>query len=473
MYGKGVSSLGGAIIIGRVLQIIAALVLIKQLSPYQMGVVGLLTAVFVGAYSLTNFGFDRYLVHADNEKVERASLYDNIWTLQIIRGGLVLSACYILSILIPSLSDFSSDISPQLIWIGVALLINNISNPYIVKFERNGNFNYLAICRGLSVSLSSLLMIVMIQFIADPWVYVVGQLANTSLYTSLTYIMSKKKPSIKLDLYITKDIFSYCKHLLMIAVVSFIAFQFENYYVGFAFGVEALGYYFTWGRIIFLPKEIITQFMDKILFTKACSSRRSGVCIAREHLFLLIITLALLTPFYFFTWHYGEWLISIIAGDEWVEYLWVGQFFIIIGLLQLVALMFSPLILSVYPKISSIIRSFEALILVCLMILLGQFYGIEGVLIASVSVTSIACFTRIYISYRYIFSNTWSWHIKRFVVFCVLLFSFLWGGEYVLGGAETNDIPNLSVLINYVFYYLFTIYVGYKTFKSVNSQGKN
>jgi len=473
MFGKGVSSLGGAIVIGRVLQIIAALVLIKQLSPYQMGVVGMLTAVFVGAYSLTNLGFDRYLVHADSEKVKTASLYDNIWTLQIIRGCLVFFVCYILSIVIPSLSDFSTEISLQLIWIGVALLIHNFSNPYIVKFERSGNFNYLAICRGLSISLSSLFMIVMIQFTADPWVYVAGQLVNTTIYTVSTYIMTKHKPSIRFDLYITKDVLAYCKHLLLIAVVSFVAFQFENYYVGFAFGVEALGYYFTWGRIIFLPKEIIAQFMDKILFTKACSSRRSGVGIAREHLILLVISLALLAPFYFFTWHYGEWLISIIAGDEWVEYLWVGKFFIIIGLLQLVALLFSPLVLSVYPKISSIIRTIEALVLVCSMIILGQYYGIEGVLLASVLVTIIACCTRIYISYRYILNNAWTWHLKRFVIFGVLLFSYLWGAESIIGGVVTNDIPNKSILISYVFYYLLTIYIGYKTFKYVKLQGKN
>ena len=472
MFGKGVYSLGGAIAIGRILQIIAALVLIKQLSPYQMGVVGLLTAVFAGAYSLTNLGFDRYLVHADNEKVESASVYDNIWTLQVIRGCLVFLACYILSIVIPALSEFTSVVGTQLIWIGGALLINNLSNPYIVKFERNGNFNYLAVSRGLSISLSSLFMIVMIQFTADPWVYVVGQLTSTSIYTVLTYVLSKKKPSIRFDLHITKDVLAYCKHLLLIAVVSFVVFQFENYYVGFAFGVEALGYYFTWGRIIFLPREIIAQFIDKILFTKACSSRRNGECIAREHLILLVISLALLAPFYFFTWHYGGWMISLIAGKEWVEYLWVGKFFIIIGLFQLVALLFSPLVLSMFPKASSIIRTLEAIILVFLMVLLGQVYGIEGVLLATLFVAIVACCARVYISYRYILSNVWSWHIKWFISFCVLLFIYLWTSEFVLGDAKINNIPSKNIFFNYVFYYLLTVYVGYKTFRHSNVQGK-
>jgi len=473
MFGKGVSSLGGAIVIGRILQIIAALILIKQLSPYQMGVVGLLTAVFVGAYSLTNLGFDRYLVHADNEKVETASIYNNIWALQIVRGVLVLLACYVLSIAIPAFSDFSRDVGVQLIWIGVALLINNLSNPYIVKFERDGNFNYLAVCRGLSISLSSLFMIVMIQFIADPWVYVAGQLANTSLYTALTYMLAKKKPSIRLSLYIAKDVLAYCKHLLLIAVVSFVVFQFENYYVGFAFGAEALGYYFTWARIILLPREIIAQFVDKILFTKACSSRRNNESIAREHLFLLVISLALLTPFYYFTWHYGAWLISIIAGKEWVEYLWVGKYFIVIGLLQLVALLYSPLVLSMFPKMSSIIRTFEAIMLVFLMIFLGQVYGIEGVLLASTSVAIIACCTRLYITYRYILNDSWSWHIKWFIGFGILLFVYLWMSEFVFRSVKDSGIPSQSIFGNYLFYYLITVYISYKTFKHVKIQSNN
>ncbi|MDH5388281.1 MAG: oligosaccharide flippase family protein [Gammaproteobacteria bacterium] len=473
MFGKGVVSLGSAIAVGRILQIIAALTLIRNLSPYQMGVVGLLTAVFIGVYSLSNLGFDRYLIHADDEKVLSNTVFDNIWSLQVIRGSLVLLLCIVLSIIIPSHSEFSTEISPQLIFIGVALLIHNFSNPHFVMYERNGVFNCLAACRGISISLSSLVMIILIQFIADPWVYVIGQLVNTSVYTVITYVLSKQLPAFRLDLKISKDVFNYCKYLLLIAVVSFIAVQFESFYVGFVFGVVALGYYFTWGRVIFLPREIIAQFIDKILFTKACSSRRNGECVAREHLILLVFSLALLSPFYFFTWHYGEWMISIIAGEEWAEYLWVGKFFIIIGVFQLVALLFSPLVLSMYPKISSVIRSVETIILVFLMILLGQVYGIEGVLLASMFVAIIACCIRVYISYRYILNNNWYWHLKWFVGACVLLFAYLWGAEFILGGASISNTPNKSILVNYVFYYLLTAFVAYKTFRHVSIQGKN
>ena len=213
MFGQGVLSLGSAITVGRILQIIAALSLIKNLSPYQMGVVGLLTAVFIGVYSLSNLGFDRYLIHVDDEKVRSTSVIDNIWSLQVIRGVLVLLLCIVLSIIIPSLTEFSNEISPQLVFIGVALLILNFSNPHIVMHERNGVFNYIATCRGISISLSSLVMIIMIQFIADPWVYVIGQLVNTSVYTVITYLLSKKSPSFRLDLKISKDVFSYCKYL--------------------------------------------------------------------------------------------------------------------------------------------------------------------------------------------------------------------------------------------------------------------
>lgn len=473
MFGQGVVKLGSAIAVGRILQIIAALTLIKNLSPYQMGVVGLLTAVFIGVNSLSNLGFDRYLIHADDEKVLSTAVFDNIWSLQIIRGFLVLFLCIVLSAAIPSFSEFSYDTSPQLVFIGVALLIYNFSNPHFVMYERNGVFNYLATCRGISISLSSLVMIIMIQFIADPWVYVIGQLVNTSVYTVITYILSKQFPAFKLDLKIAKDVLNYCKYLFLIAVVSFIAVQFESFYVGFIFGVSTLGYYFTWGRVIYLPKEIIAQFVDKILFTKACSSRRNDECVAREHLILLVISLALLAPFYFFTWHYGGWMISIIAGEEWVDYLWVGKFFIIIGLFQLVALLYSPLVLSMYPKMSSIIRSLEALMLVFLMILLGQIYGIKGVLLASMFVAIIACCTRMYITYRYILSNTWFWHLKWFMGSGILLFAYLWGAEFVFGGEKVDDIPNQSVLVNCVLYYLLTIYVGYKTFTHASKQDMN
>ena len=111
--------------------------------------------------------------------------------------------------------------------------------------------------------------------------------------------------------------------------------------------------------------------------------------------------------------------------------------------------------------------------LVFLMILLGQVYEIEGVLLASIIVALIACCTRIYISYRYIMSNAWFWHLKWFMGSCLLLFAYLWVSKFVFGGEEVNGIPNKSILVNYVFYYLLTVYVGYKTFRHVNIEDKN
>jgi len=312
-------------------------------------------------------------------------------------------------------------------------------------------------------------MIVMVQVMADPWVYVVGQVISTSIYSILTHIFAKKLPSLRLDFHITKDVISYCKYLLLIAIASFISVQFENYYIGFAFGAEALGYYFTWGRIILLPREFIAQFGDRILFVSASAARREGKDISRQHLTLLFISLAMIAPFYYFVWHHGGWFISVIAGDEWVEYLWIGQFFILISLFQLIALIFSPLVLSHFPRMASIIRSVEVILLVILIIYLGHVHGIQGVLIASLSVILLACFIRIYIAYRYIIYANWVWHCTRLLGFCFLSISILWGIEYYYGNDNVNLIPNYGVFSSYFICYLLTLLAGYKIFRGFHA----
>lgn len=450
MLGKGVIKLSGLVTIGRLLQIVSALLLIKFLSPYQMGVIAFLTAVFVGVYSMVNFGFDRYLIHANDVDVT-ASTVNNIWTLQLIRGSAVLVLCGLIGYIAPMITDFDSEISLQLLGVGLALLIQNVSNPEIALNERKGDFNKVAYCRGLSTIGGALSVMLLIVIIASPWVYVAGKLIQTLFYCLLSFYHSAHRPRLSFDWDVMKKVLSYCKHLLVISIVSVIAVQFENYYIAISFGAEALGFYFTWARIVTMPRDMVTQISDRILFAKACGAKREGGDLMWAHLFVLAIVLALIAPFYSVVWLHGEWLIGLFAGDEWISYHWVGKYFVVISSFYLIALLFSPLVLSNFPKVSSVLRSIEVAIMVPLMIWLGREVGIEGVMIATLTTIIFALLIRGYLVYRYVIQQ-WYLHLMFMLGFIAVSVVSSWMVKSFIGIDGVNMPPSVYEIMIYCLY---------------------
>ena len=454
MDAKGVLRFGGAVLIGRIIQLVAFGVMAHELSPAQMGVVALMTAIFVGFYSLTNFGFDRYIVYADGKSADEISHTINvIWTLQLIRGAVIVLVTGLVAYCINSFSSFQIDVA-YFFGIGAALLIYNLMNPHVVIHEREGNFDYEARLRGISATTSGLSIIFLVLVWADPWVYVIGQIINTAIYALLTFRYSEALPKVSFDNRVVIEVFDYCKHLLLMTVVSFAAVQFENFYVGFMFGPAVLGFYFTWSRFIQLPREVVMQFTDKVLFSGACKLQREGGDFSQLHLIGFTVSLMLVVPFYVFMWNHGAWLIGIVAGSEWVEYWWAGKFFILISFLYLLSSTIGPFTLSCFPKLASRLRTAESLGLVLLMVWMGQEYGVEGVLMAALFSVAVATLFRTYILYRKIITSGRLKHGIYSVLIAALVFLPLLTGEYFLDSAVRDVMPNVALLAFYGIYYL-------------------
>ena len=444
---KGVFRFGGAILIGRVLQLLAFVALAHELSPAQMGVVGLLTAVFVGFHSLTNFGFDRYIVYADIKSSENIAHCANvIWTLQLIRGLATFLLSGLVAYFINRFSSFEVDIA-YFFGIGAALLICNLMNPHVIVYEREGNFDYAARLRGVSATASGLSIMLLIMAWADPWVYVIGQVVNASVYSILTFRYSEVAPIMSFDRQVAVKVFGYCKHLLLMAVVSFAAVQFEVFFVGFMFDSAILGLYFTWARFVQLPREVFLQFSDRILFSRTCKLKREGGDFAKLHLLGLSISIFAIVPFYVYIWFHGDWLISVVAGHEWIEYWWAGKYFTIIGFLYLLSSSVSPFTLSLFPELASKIRTLESIGLIFLITWLGNAYNIEGVLTAALISMVMATIVRIYILYKkVIFSNRAS-HALLCILAMVLISVPLIAGELIASydgiSLQTNELITL------------------------------
>lgn len=430
---KGVAGLGLSLMAGRVAQAVSFLLMARFLSAPSMGKVAIFTALFLGFFQLTNLGFDRYIVYARaSDQAELHQTIDTVWTLQIVRGTLIMLATVPVYLLLGFFPQLGISLN-EVIGIGAIVFVFSLANPELSSFEREGNFVFVSRARGLSVVAGALVMIVLVLVWRSPWVYLIGQMANALALVWLSYHYSTRRPWFHVDRERMGKVLDYSRHLILIAAVSFLATQAQHIYVGALFGAATLGMYFTWYRLVNLPGEFVTQMQDRLLFAKASEQSRRQQRNGLTQLVGFGLSMGLLIPFYVFVWFHGDVLMTLLAGARWTPFWWGGRMFVCISFLFAVAGTITPFNLVTVPHLSSRLRTAEALTGFSLILILGPRFGIAGVLAALLTEVSIAVLGRLYLLYRYIVTENRGVHLRTALLILAVMFGPLLAWEAVVG----------------------------------------
>ena len=444
---RGIAGLGLSLIAGRAGQALAFLLMARFLTAAQMGKVAIFTAVFLGMYQLTSIGFDRYIVYAkaeDGEELERT--IDGVWSLQIARGVLIMVLAvpiYLLLRLFPQLGVTIDEV----LMIGAIVFAFSLATPELSSFERKGDFGYVSKARGAGLVFGALVTIGLIFIWQSPWVYLIGQMGTALLFSALSYYYSTRLPRLQFEREQISRIWDYSRHLIVIAIVSFISTQAQSIYVGAAFGAATLGMYFTWYRLVSLPGEFITQMQDRLLFAKASDDSRREKDAGLTHLLGFGLSMGLLVPFYIFVWFHGDTLMTVLATDRWVPFWWVGKMFVWISFLSSLMATLTPFFLVSLPQVTSRLRLIEASLGFGLILLLGGIYGIAGVLIALLIELSLAISARTYFLYRRIITANRLFHAKSTLLILAAIPVPIFAWEALAAGLFPAEyFPYLSAL---------------------------
>lgn len=409
---RGALSYGGALILGRLVQAASFFFMAHRFSEEQMGVLAMLTVMFIGFYQLTNLGVERYVVYARDSTPEALRrTIDTVWTLQLLRGGLVGLSVIPVTLAINSFPGFELGFA-EVLGVATAIMLLSVANPALSAFERGGDFNLIARARALSVSLGGVVTILLVLAWPEPWVYVAGQIVSAAVFAALSFHFTVEWPRISFDLSRMFEVFRYTKHLLIIAAVSFLSAQFQNVYIGAMFGAAVLGPFFTWLRTVNLPRELLTQFTGRILYAAANDRARREAEYGRAHLAGFALMMGSMLPFHLFVWFHGDLVIAVLAGEKWHDYWWAGRMIALVSIAHVAVGTVGPFMLTVCPQVSSTLRTIEAIAAAGLMLLLGPTYGVGGVLASMLAVRAWAIPARIFFFYRLIVTRDRAAHAR-------------------------------------------------------------
>jgi O-antigen/teichoic acid export membrane protein len=421
----------------------------RVLDETGMGAVALLTVIFMALFQLTNLGFERYVVYSkDNSPDEFRASVDAVWTLQLLRGVVVLVVAGILALYFAGTSKFDLG-AAHLAAIALAVVVLSLVNPELSGFERGGDFSFMARARGFAAILGAVATITVVLIWSTPWAYVIGQNVNAVTFAGLSFLYTERVPRISLSMERLARVFGYCKHLLVIAVVSFVSAQAQNVYVSAMFSPAVLGLYFTWFRLVNLPRELVTQLGTRILFAKASDEARHDENLSSSHLRGFAFTVVTLLPFHLFVWFHGDFLMRIVAGETWVSFWWGGQLMIVASLLLALSGTIGPYMLVHRPHVSSLLRSVEAAVTILLMIILGALFGLTGVLLSVVIVMAVAFVLRIVILFTQLVTIGRGQHARSLLIILFIVSAPLLLLEIFLTMITDSSMRSLVAILGY------------------------
>jgi len=312
---------GGYLFIG----LITNIVLVRLLSPYEFGQVGIIMFFIVLAKVLTESGLSGALIRKEEANTQD---YSTVFVFNLV---ISFSLMLLLIIFSGKISDFYED--PQLknilIVSSTVLLINAFQITQIAKLIRDLNFRKKAIYEFFSIFFASIIGVVLAFSSAGVWSVIVMQISTSLILTLILWIFEGPFLKITFDIASFKSLYRFGANT---TVASFLNTSFDNIYqlvLGKYFAITQTGLFFQAKKLQEVPVGVVQSTALGVVFSSLSKFQNDLPQFKRTYdqitkMFTIIVGLICLLIFF-----YAENIIHLLYGKDWLEATFYVQVLII------------------------------------------------------------------------------------------------------------------------------------------------
>jgi O-antigen/teichoic acid export membrane protein len=392
--------------VSKVLNVIALLVVLKQISTSAFGIASIVLAIFSILRAVTELGLGVAIVQAKD--ISRAEIDSLFWLSLLISGSIYL----LLVASAPLIGQFYAQpqLSPLLQVYGLSVVI--FSFYFVPKnlLTKEMAFGRIVFAENASLLGSALVMVALAYLGFGAWSVILGELGNRvgrlvlfhvfrPYWPNWTFDWSEIKPRVSFGLYATGSRLLYNFYI-----------KADYLLVGRVFGPEAVGVYAMAFRIISDPVRTLTSTVNDVAypaFSKLQEElerlRTYFLTIARANLSLIGLVLVVIAV-------YIESLLVVGGYEKYFDAIPLVHIFAAVGLLRSVSALVPQLLNAVGEARLNFFYSLANSFLMPAAFLVGAQFSLNGV--------------------------AWAW-VAAFPMAVMLLFYF---------GARALDTPLLTVL---------------------------
>lgn len=297
----------------RLLGLASTLVLVRYLTPTDLGIAISAMVVLMFAQAVTEAGSRQYIIQQDHLSHEQISC---AWTISLLLKLIASSLIIIASMFAESLFD-SSKMAAVLQVCSVVPLLIGLKNPGLFIDEKNDQYKTLNLLPVISKIVALPVTIGIAVIYQTYWSLIIGSLLETSIEVALSYRYNKFTPKLTLVSY--KRQLKFSNYFFVMSIFGYLRSRLENFAIIALFGVKGNGLYSIAQEIAFLPMTELVQPIQRGFYSTAAKLKTS-----KEQMFELYAkqsnwVLLILIPCFFGLLAVQDLFTQVVLGANWVE----------------------------------------------------------------------------------------------------------------------------------------------------------
>lgn len=372
---KGVSWMTSFRVLYRIIGVIRIAIIAHLLTPFSLGVFGIVTIVLGFLEIITEIGINIFLIQ---EKEDIDNYIDTAWAVSIIRGFLISVLIFVAAS--PISGFFNSPESKIFLYIASLVpLIRGLINPSIVKFQKELQFNKEFLYRVSVFSVECLISVLGVIIFKSALGMVWGLVASAVYEVVFTFAAARPWPKFNFDTVKTMRVIERGKWVTLFGIFDYLYTQSDNVVVGKILGVAPLGIYQNAYKISTTPLTEVGDIFYRVTFP--IFSKISGDAARLKSAFIknTVVNFILMTSAGIFVFIFAGPIVNILFGKGWESAIPVVKLLSVLGVVRGVASSTNSLLVAKEKqKYSAIVTIVSTLGLWITILPLTKSYGIIG-----------------------------------------------------------------------------------------------
>ncbi|WP_286230757.1 teichuronic acid biosynthesis protein TuaB [Neobacillus mesonae] len=314
------------------MQIVQFILLGKQMSITEFGLVGMITTIVVFAQIVLDLGLGSAVVQ--KEKVSERVLSTLFW-LNMAVGAVMF---FLLSFLSPLLAAYfhRNELVELIRLLAVMFIIAPIGQQYQYILQKELRFNQLGVIEAVSTLVSFITLAILIFMISPIYAYVISQVVLNSLKGILYFISYQQKwrPQFVFDLRECKEYMAFGAYQLASRLVNRFASNIDVILIGRFMGAEALGIYNLAYQIVTIPVLKINPIITRVAFPVFSKNKQSHTALSEGFLHMTKLLSLVSFPILMGLTAISNVFIMTIFGQKWLEAVPILQIMAVVGILR-------------------------------------------------------------------------------------------------------------------------------------------
>ena len=242
----------------------SSMLLTRLLTPYDFGIIGVVSSVFFAVSLITDLGFEAFLIR--HEGADERHLRNVIWTIHAKRGAALFMAVALASPFIAWVFG-KPVVALPLAVASLIFLISGLGSLSLMTALRHDRSRELSILEfGLQIVQTTICLLLALWW-RNAWAMIAAMVLQSALRTLLSYRLfpnSAQRP--ERDPAISREFFTFSRAILMSSALTLLIGQSDKLVLGRLFTLSQFGLYAIAVTIAGAPTAFCESYVRRILF---------------------------------------------------------------------------------------------------------------------------------------------------------------------------------------------------------------